>query len=65
MAGCLLEFAEGQAQARGFSRLTLYTNELMTENQAIYARLGFRETGRRSEAGYRIVYMDKPLPPGR
>jgi hypothetical protein len=34
----------------------------MTENQAIYARLGYRETARRTEGGYRRVYMDTILP---
>jgi hypothetical protein len=33
----------------------------MTENQAIYARLGYRETGRRTEDGYQRVYMEKDL----
>ena len=58
----LMEFAEQQAQSRGLSRMTLYTNEIMTENLAIYSRLGYRETARRIEDGYRRVYMDKRLP---
>ena len=33
----------------------------MTENQAIYARLGYVEIGRQSEDGYRRIYMEKPL----
>jgi ribosomal protein S18 acetylase RimI-like enzyme len=57
----LLEFAEEQARQRGLGRLDLFTNEVMTENQAIYARLGYRETGRRTEDGYRRVYMEKDL----
>ena len=57
----LLEFAEEQARQRGLARLDLYTNEVMTENQAIYARLGYRETGRRTEDGYQRVYMEKDL----
>jgi ribosomal protein S18 acetylase RimI-like enzyme len=57
----LLEFAEEQARQRGLNRLDLYTNEVMTENQAIYARLGYRETGRRTEDGYRRVYLEKDL----
>jgi ribosomal protein S18 acetylase RimI-like enzyme len=58
----LMEFAEEQARQRGLARLDLYTNEVMTENQAIYARLGYRETARRTEDGYHRVYMDKTLP---
>ena len=57
----LMEFAEEQARQRGLTRLDLYTNEVMTENQAIYARLGYRETARRAENGYRRVYMEKDL----
>jgi ribosomal protein S18 acetylase RimI-like enzyme len=57
----LMEFAEQQARQRGLDRLDLYTNEVMTENQAIYARLGYRETARRTEDGYRRVYLQKIL----
>jgi ribosomal protein S18 acetylase RimI-like enzyme len=57
----LLEFAEQQAAARGLARLTLYTNEVMVENLEIYVSLGYRETGRRGESGYRRVFMEKPL----
>ncbi len=58
----LMEFAEDQARQRRIQRLALYTNEVMTENQAIYAHLGYRETDRRVENGYRRVYMEKVLP---
>ena len=58
----LMEFAEQQAISAGLSRLTLYTNEVMAENIAIYSRLGYRETGRRSEDGYHRVFMAKILP---
>ena len=58
----LMEFAEQQAMARGLRRLSLYTNEIMVENLGIYARLGYRETGRRTEDGYRRVFMEKLLP---
>ncbi len=57
----LMEFAEEQAMAHGLDRLTLYTNEIMTENLAIYARLGYRETDRRVSRGYRRVFMAKEL----
>ena len=55
----LMEFAERQALARGLGKLTLYTNEVMTENLELYARLGFREVSRHAEDGYRRVYMEK------
>ena len=57
----LMEFAERQAAALGLPRLTLYTNEVMVENLAIYARLGYRETDRRADGGYRRVFMEKRL----
>jgi GNAT superfamily N-acetyltransferase len=58
----LMEFAEQQARDRQIRRLALYTNEAMTENQAIYAHLGYQVTSRRTEHGYRRVYMEKILP---
>jgi GNAT superfamily N-acetyltransferase len=58
----LMEFAELHAASRGLRRLSLYTNELMTENLAIYARLGYQEIARRTQHGYRRVYMEKLLP---
>jgi ribosomal protein S18 acetylase RimI-like enzyme len=58
----LMEFAEEQARINRIGRLALYTNEVMTENQAIYARLGYRVIGRRVEDGYRRIYMEKTLP---
>jgi N-acetylglutamate synthase-like GNAT family acetyltransferase len=58
----LMEFAEDLARQRQIGRLALYTNEVMTENQAIYEHLGYRPTDRRLEGGYRRVYMEKVLP---
>lgn len=58
----LMEFAEQQARERGITRLALYTNEVMTENQAIYHHLGYRVTSRGTEDGYRRVFMEKVLP---
>jgi ribosomal protein S18 acetylase RimI-like enzyme len=57
----LMEFAELEAARRGLRRMALVTHEAMTENQAIYARLGYVEIERRSEDGYRRIYMEKPL----
>ena len=61
----LMRFAEQQAVQRHLPRLTLYTHEVMTENQAIYAHLGYREIERRSEDGYRRIYMEKVLDPAQ
>jgi GNAT superfamily N-acetyltransferase len=57
----LMGFAEQEAARRGFTRMALVTHEVMTENQAIYARLGYDEVDRRAEDGYRRIYMEKNL----
>src|SRR5215212_11033511 len=57
----LVTFAEGQAVAYGLPEVRLYTNEKMHENLAVYARLGFEETGRGLDGGYRRVFMRKRL----
>jgi ribosomal protein S18 acetylase RimI-like enzyme len=59
----LIGFAEQEARGRGYQEVRLYTHVLMTENLALYARLGFRETGRVCEKGYERVYMTKALTP--
>jgi len=58
----LIAFAETEARRRGFTELRLYTHERMTENIALYTRLGFIETGRGRDAGYDRVFMTKHLP---
>ena len=57
----LVAFAESEARRLGYAELRLYTHQRMTENIALYARLGFRETGRGTEAGYDRVFMTKPI----
>ena len=57
----LMDFAERRAILLGLTRLSLYTNEVMTENQALYTHLGYREVGRHIEDGYRRVFMEKLL----
>jgi hypothetical protein len=56
-----MEFAEEVARRRGLDRVSLYTNEVMTENLSMYGHLGYREVARRTEAGYRRVFMEKAL----
>ncbi|WP_431283521.1 GNAT family N-acetyltransferase [Humitalea sp. 24SJ18S-53] len=55
----LIDFAEAEAQRRGYDRLRLYTHVLMTENRALYARLGYVETALFTEAGFERVAMEK------
>ncbi len=57
----MLTFAEAAAAAAGYSAIRLYTNEAMTENIALYTRVGYSETHRAEEKGLRRVYMSKPL----
>ena len=57
----LMTFAEEQAHALDLAEVRLYTNEAMTENLAFYSRLGFEETDRRLDDGYRRVFLRKPL----
>ncbi|KRE18119.1 GNAT family acetyltransferase [Bosea sp. Root381] len=57
----LLEFAEHAAQETGYRSIKLYTHEMMTENIALYSRIGYAETHRIEEKGLRRIYMLKPL----
>lgn len=57
----LLDFAAERARELGLAELRLYTNEAMTENRAMYARLGYRETGRSGDSGFRRVHFAKAL----
>jgi ribosomal protein S18 acetylase RimI-like enzyme len=58
----LIAHAVAEADRCGLAALSLYTNELMIENLAMYAHLGFVETHRVSENGFRRVYMRCSLP---
>lgn len=60
----LMDFAELRARRLKMTCLTLYTHVVMTENQAIYAHLGFLEVERRTANGCHRVNMEKPLQPG-
>jgi ribosomal protein S18 acetylase RimI-like enzyme len=57
----LLEFAEAEARRVGFDSIYLYTHEKMTENIALYSRIGYEEYDRRPQVGFSLVYMRKPL----
>jgi len=57
----LMEFAEREARRRGYDELRLYTHAKMTENIAMYPRLGWQETGRGEQAGYDRVFYRKRL----
>jgi GNAT superfamily N-acetyltransferase len=57
----LMAFAERVATGRGLHEIRLYTNEKMVENLPFYGSLGFEETGRGLDDGYRRVFMKKRL----
>jgi ribosomal protein S18 acetylase RimI-like enzyme len=59
----LLDFAETEAKRRGWNEIHLYTNAMMTENIALYRRIGYVETSRVTEKGFDRVYMTKRLVP--
>jgi ribosomal protein S18 acetylase RimI-like enzyme len=64
LATKLLVFADERAKEAGFKEIRLYTNEKMHRNQAIYARAGYREIGRRphpNQSGLMLVDMAKML----
>ena len=55
----LLEFAESEARRHGFQSIYLMTNEKMTENQALYSRIGYVLFDRQTVHGYSRVLMRK------
>jgi ribosomal protein S18 acetylase RimI-like enzyme len=57
----MLQFVERVAIERGYRRIRLYTNEAMTENIALYSRIGYVEIYRAEEKGLRRVHMTKFL----
>lgn len=57
----LVAFAEDEARRRSKRLVRLYTNEAMVENAALYARLGFVETHRATQNGFRRIFMEKTL----
>ena len=59
----LLRFAETYAASRHIEELRLYTNAAMTENLALYPRLGYHEYDRRRENGFDRVFFSRRLPP--
>ncbi len=57
----LLQFVEAEAARRGYAEVRLYTTEAMVENIALYARIGYQETGRGGQDGYRRVFFAKSV----
>ena len=57
----LLEYAEAEARQMGFDSIHLYTHEKMTENLALYSRIGYVEYDRRSYGEFSLVSLRKRL----
>jgi ribosomal protein S18 acetylase RimI-like enzyme len=57
----LLEHAETAARDAGFDSIYLYTHEKMTENLALYTRIGYVEYDRRLHGDACLVYLRKSL----
>ncbi len=57
----LMQFVEEFTRAQGRNEIRLYTHEKMVENIEIYKHLGYVETERRQENGFRRVFMAKQL----
>jgi ribosomal protein S18 acetylase RimI-like enzyme len=57
----LIAFAEATAQTYGVPEVRLYTHVTMTENIALYTRLGYEETHRGVQDGYARVFMRKAI----
>jgi len=57
----LLDHAVREARRHGLAALRLYTNAAMSENLALYRRMGFVETHRAVEEGFDRVFMRRDL----
>ena len=57
----LLKLAEAEARHAGFDSIHLYTHEKMTENLAIYSRLGYVGYDRRFRYKITLIFMTKRL----
>jgi ribosomal protein S18 acetylase RimI-like enzyme len=57
----LLEHAEAAGRSAGYGSIYLFTHEGMTENLALYRRIGYAEYARRERGGATLVFLRKPL----
>ena len=57
----LIQHVERTAREGGYEAVVLYTNEAMTENLAMYTKIGYIEFDRRHEAGFSRVFFRKQL----
>lgn len=57
----LLEHAEARAREAAYDSLYLYTHELMSENRALYERIGYTEYDARRFGSALVIFLRKPL----
>jgi Predicted acetyltransferase len=57
----LIRAAEDQARAEGARLMRVYTNAAMMGPQALYPKLGYRETHRGESDGYSRIHYEKAL----
>jgi GNAT superfamily N-acetyltransferase len=57
----LMLFAEQEARGLEYEEISLYSHARMTENQGLYAHLGYEETNRATGEGFARVYFRKRL----
>jgi len=55
----LIQHVEQAAKANGVSCVELYTNEMMHENLIMYPKLGYLETERKMQSGFKRVFFSK------
>ena len=63
LGGKLMALAEQESRKQGYSDIQLYTHVKMTENIAMYLKMGWTETSRRSVDGFDRVHMSKAQTP--
>lgn len=57
----LIQHVESMAKESGYRAVELYTNEAMSEDLAMYPKLGYTEVCRRREAGFSRVFFRKQI----
>ncbi len=55
----LVAYVEQTASDKDLAAVELYTNEVMTENLAMYPKLGYIETERKQQDGFNRVFFRK------
>jgi DNA-binding MarR family transcriptional regulator/predicted GNAT family N-acyltransferase len=61
VAGRIMQWLEQRAREMGFSVVRLDTNKSLTEAQALYRKLGYREIGRYNDNPYASHFFEKLL----